>query len=756
MDVYVAQLQIAQAQAARIEVGIEFGDDAQLANGAIGGVVEADVERQRRIGRQIGIARSIQHHLRAADADNRAGGDALLRRLLQVLGQAQGLRSNRTELRVQHTNVAQVFLLCGTAGEHAEVKEMRVLHGMAVVGGSVRQFRHRAIHGAVVGAALLKIIDGCLGRRGVTGVTRGVAIPLLHLVEKAQQVGLGPIAVAALAQQDAGGQRRVQTHHLRVPADRRRLIERTQQAGRLERTKPALGPLRPVRGQYRQTGRCRGVGENRGAQLVGVGDLLRDEFVARQGRCRARHVEAERHRQRLELGDVLVRFGGQELGSQTRRNIVQAAHAGIQNALRLPVRAHRVELVAQAVEVVCQPLRQPGIGLQVERHANKAARRDVERVAGREVVASGVLGAIQFGPRHVLAAGAVGGCHPVALGIAGIAVALERASVRLAADVAAENDIRQSQALQQIFAVAHVGGTEIEAHIRRIDIGKALQRNAVGGTITRIEVAVSADADGDIGLDAAIDQVAVGLGDVLSVGIGDAHVIQAERCLMQVEHGPDMRRVDHLPARGLQLGHRRAVQLHQRTGAEMRTVDVEGDPAMLAVAGTAGVRCHACDRQRQQIRADHNRRAGGTLARLDQHVIVPRQSAGHQHLLIRSQRIGVGGIKGVSGGNLAVAHIHLVGPGGRAGVKRDTQGLAGRDADLVQACLARRKSGGQRRRDGQTLHPDFDTAAGRGAVVGFAGRQVEPAGGVADLAFEYLVVEVGAHDDAPVAVFQRR
>ena len=56
MDIDVAQLEVAQTQAAWIQVGIEFGDDAQLAHRPVAGVVKADAVRQRCVGRQVGIA----------------------------------------------------------------------------------------------------------------------------------------------------------------------------------------------------------------------------------------------------------------------------------------------------------------------------------------------------------------------------------------------------------------------------------------------------------------------------------------------------------------------------------------------------------------------------------------------------------------------------------------------------------------------------------------------------------------------------
>jgi hypothetical protein len=140
MDVDVADLEVAQAQAADVEVGIEFGDDAQLAGGLVAGVAEGNGIRQGGGGWDVFSIVALGR-LRAAHADDCIGRGTLLRRLLQVLGETQRLAGNRLELAVQHADVAQVFHLGATAGEDLEVHEMRVGPGIAVVTKPGRPFR---------------------------------------------------------------------------------------------------------------------------------------------------------------------------------------------------------------------------------------------------------------------------------------------------------------------------------------------------------------------------------------------------------------------------------------------------------------------------------------------------------------------------------------------------------------------------------------------------------------------------------------
>ena len=225
---------------------------------------------------------------------------------------------------------------------------------------------------------------------------------------------------------------------------------------------------------------------------------------------------------------------------------------------------------------------------------------------------------------------------------------------------------------------------------------------------------------------------------------------------MQVKHGTNVRGVQHLPARGLQFGHARAAELDQGTGAEMRTVNIKGDPAVVQVTGAALVGRDLGDGQGHQVGAQRNGRVGGTLTRFDQDVIVTCQGAGQKHLLVRGDRVGVGRVISVGRGHVAVAHVNFVGASRGTGVERHAQGLATGHADLVQARLAGAQGGRQRRGHGQAGYLHFHAGAGGRAVVGFTRWQVQAGGAVADLAFEDVVVQVRTHDDAPATFLEWR
>ena len=252
MDVDVANLQVGQAQAARVQVGVELGHQTDFSHRRRGRVAEIDRVRQRVIGRHIAGAIGTRQRLRAAHADgraiDRAGGG-----LLQVLGEVQRLRADRLEVGIEQADMAQVFQLGPAAGEHVEADEMGVLRGVLVVVGRVGRDRHGALDlAAVRQLAGLDVIDRCVRGLAVTGIACRVAVPLLHLREEGQDVGLGAVVLPGLGQQDAGCQARVEADDQLVRADRRGLVGGAQQARCFQRTEPALHPLRLVGGQHGQ------------------------------------------------------------------------------------------------------------------------------------------------------------------------------------------------------------------------------------------------------------------------------------------------------------------------------------------------------------------------------------------------------------------------------------------------------------------------------------------------------------------------
>ena len=755
VHVDVADLEVTQAQAGRVEIRVELRHQAQLAHCGAAGVGEADGVGQRVVGRHVTLAAGREHRLRAAHGDVARGRAAAVAQFLQVLREAQRRRAHGLELNVQQPDVAQVLELGAAAGEDVETDEVRLRARATVEDGAVGRHGHRHTHLAEIpDIADFLVVHRRAARTDIARPAGGVAVPLLHLGEEAQQVGLRAKAVAGTADEHAAGQRGVQAQHEFVGADGRRLVSRSQQACGLQRRQPALHPLRLVRRQRRQGGGGAGIGKDGRSQPLGVLALVGDELIARQRRGRAQRVEAERHRHQFPRSEVDLWDCREEFRRQPALDVVQVLHPAIEQAGGLPVRALRVELVAQAFEVVVLPLGQAGVSLDVEGQAREAVAGDVKGIARGEVPARGVDGAVQRGPGHV-AAQRLRGRGAVALGGA---VAVLHGAGRAAAHVAAEHHVGQVQAFQHVGAAAHLGGADVEAHVGRVDVGQALQADAVDGTVAGLDVARAANADGDIRLDHALDQVAVRLGDALPVGVDHRQVVQAVRRMAQVEHGADARGVQHLPARRLDLELPRAGKLDERAGGEARALDVDRDPAVVVVAGPALVRADPRDRQRQRVGAQRGRggRAGRGLARSHQHVVGTGLGAGYEQLLVWRQRVGVRGIEGGAGGHVAVADVQLVGAAGGAGVQRHAQRLARAHDDAVQPLGARAELQRLRRAQRQLAHLHVERGGAGGTVVGLAGGQVQPRVGVGDWALEDLVVEVGPHQHAPRALLERR
>ena len=754
VDVDVAEFEVAQAQAAHVEIRIDGRHQTDFSHRRLGRVVEAERVGQRVVCGDVGGAIGRRQGLRAAHADRGARVLLGLGGLLQVAGEVEGLRADRTELAVEHADVAQVLQLGAVAGKHIEADEVGVLPGVLVVVRRVGGHGHGDVDLGIFGAAHLLVVHRRVRGARVSGELGAVAVPLLDLAEEAQQVGLGAVVVAGLGQQDTGGQRGVEAEHQRIGPDRRGGALGAQQAGGLQRGQPALGPLGLVCRQHSQGVGRGGVGQDGGAQRLGVRGLRGDELIAGERGDGSQGVEAEGHGQRFFLGDVLLGVGGEELLGQTLGDLVQAGDALVEDAAGLPGRVVCVELGAQALEVVVEPLGQAGVGLHLEAGAGKAVCGEVEGIARGEVPAQRVLGAIERGPGHI-GAHAGGGGGAVALGVA---VACGNRAVGLAADVGAEHDVGQVQPFEHVLAVAHVAGADVEAHVGRVDVGEALQADAVERGVTGVDGAGAAHADGHVGLDHAFNQVAVGLDDALAVGVGHEHVVQAQGHVAQVEHGADVGGVQHLPARGLDLELARARQLHQRARRETGTFNVHGDPAVVVVTDAALIRRDLGDGQRQQVGAQADRRGrseGSALARTHQDVVVAGLGGGHEQGLVGRDGVAVGHVEDAAGGHVVPADVDLVGAGGGGRVEQHAQGFAGSDADLVDQGLVFAERGLQGLGHREQRHLHIQRGARGAAVVGLAGGEVDAGLGVGDAPFKHLVVEVGPHDHAPRAVLER-
>ena len=753
VDVDVAELDLAQAQAALVEVGVERRRQTDFADGGAGRVVELERVGQRAIARHVSRAVGRRKGLRALHAQGGIGISLRLCGLLQVGGELERLCTDGSEVGIQHADVPQVLLLGKGAGEHIETEEMRGLAGVPVVVGGIGGHRDRNLDlRAVAARAHFGVIDRCVRRVRVAGVPGGVAIPPLHLGKEAEQIGLGAVALAAFGEQDAAGERGVQAQHLRTGADGWRGALGPQQPRRLERGQPALDPWRLIRRQHGQRAGCRGVGQDGAAQLPGVGALFGDELVACERGDRREGVEAEGHRQGLFLREVDLGVGGEEPGGEALGDLVEAGCAFVEKTRCFPVGVKRVELVAQALEVVRDPLGQTGVGLDLEAGAGKAVRGEVEGIAGREVPTLGVDGAVERSPGHVGAhAGRGRGAIPLRR-----TIARDDRAIGSAADVGAEHDVGQAESLQQVRAVAQVGAADIEAQIGRVEVAQALQAEAVGGRIAGLDAARAADADRHVGGDAALDQVAVRLDDALAVRVGDDEVVQARRYMAQVEDGADVGGIQHLPAFGFDLELARARELDQRARREAGALDVHRDPAVLVVANAAPVGRDPGDRQRHQVGAQRDRNRRAALARAQQDVVVARLRAWHEHALVGRHRVAVGGIEDACRGHLVPADVDLVGTGRGRGIEPHPQGLACGDADLVEQGPVLAEDHRQRLGERERRHLHMQGGGGGRQVVGLARGQLEAGVGIGDLAFEDLVVDVRAHDDAPGAVLQRR
>ena len=668
------------------------------------------------------------------------------------MGELERLRAGGLEVGIEQADVAQVLQLGPIAGEDVEADEVGGLGGVLLVVGRLGRDGNRDFDKAIVGHGPgLDIVHRGMGGMGVAGKVRGVAIPLLHLGEEAQQIGLGAVVLTALGQQDAGGQRGVQAEHQRIAADGGRRSLGAQQPGGFQRGQPALNPGGLIGREQAQGMGGAGIGQDGAAQGFGMAGLLGDELAARQRGHGAQGIEAERHGRPFGRSDMLLGVGREKLGGQALGDAVQPARAGIQDAGSFPFRVQRVEFGAQAVEVVVDPFGQAGVGLHLEAGTGKAVGGQVNGIAGGQVPAPGVGGAVQCGPGQV-GAHAGGGRVAVGLGVGG---AGGHRAIGLAAHIGGEDDIGQVQACQHIPAVAHVGGADIEAQVGRIDIAQALQADAVQRRVARLDLTRAADADGGVGLDHAFDQVAVGLDHPLAVRVADDHVVQAQGHMAQIEHRPDVGGIQHLPAFGLDLELTRACQLDQGAGGESCTLNVHADPAVVVVAHAALVGRDPGDGQRQQIGAQRHGAARIALARAQQDVVVARLGAGHQQGLVGRDGLAVGDIKVARRGHLVPADIDLVGAGGRSRIEQHAQGLAGGHADLVDPGLFGRQRGGQALTHSQRGHRDLQGRARGAAVVGLARGQMDAGVGAVDLAFEDLVVEVGPHDHAPGAVLER-
>ena len=571
------------------------------------------------------------------------------------------------------------------------------------------------------------------------------------LAEECDQIPLALDLLASRPDQHAARQHGEHADDLGLRTDRWRLVLGTQQAAVLERREVGGDPGLLVRRKVLQRHARRGVGEHRLAQHTRIGALARNEFRPRHRCGCGKDIEAKRCEQRHALvRNLLVRRGLERLqhlddrsdahrllwrcilecleqaGDREAELGTQRRGVGAGRSQRLQSRDERLSLghrpeaarilerCTDRCEITVDQRLQPRIRRDGEAHADIAAGDHIHRVAGCQHVAVAVDLRIQADPRHILA-------HPVGC----------------PADVARIAQVRQPVDLR---VLAELGHTELEVHVRRIDVGQALQRDAVESGLACRDDTRTTQADRDIDRQRALDQETVRQRRLGTVGIQDAEVIEPLLAPTQVEGGDDPRRIDHLVAHGLDFLDPRAHQLQQRLLVEARAPHLDRDPAAVA----ALVHLHVGDLEGQRLGLHLDQRLIGTGEFAHQYVVGTSLRTRYQRLLVGLQwrlegRIVVRAVR-----QCVVAHEDLV--CGRALVRlhADAQRLAGADRDLEQACLASPKCRGRRHAEHQLGYVDFHRI-GRGAVVVVLVRRLMD-----------LVEDVRAHDDPVLAIEHRR
>ena len=306
MDREVADAQVAKTERSGIEVRVDLADDAQLTRRRNDGIGEREAVGQGKACSDMQAA--IVAALRLWTFDTQQGGLAggLVDRRRQVASEVERLRRDRPELLVENADVTQVFEFGLAADEDAEVEEVGFVRGVQVETIAVGKLRNGHVDAAVAILPRLEVADRRLAGAGVAEMAGGVAVPLLHLGEEGGEIGLRPVAVTAPAEQNAGGEGRVEAQHLRLRADRCRLVDRSQDSGSLECSEPSRLPLVRIGSDHRQARGCVGVGKDRRAQPLRVRPLLGDELVAAECRGAGDEVETERHGQRFESREMFA------------------------------------------------------------------------------------------------------------------------------------------------------------------------------------------------------------------------------------------------------------------------------------------------------------------------------------------------------------------------------------------------------------------------------------------------------------------
>ena len=77
--------------------------------------------------------------------------------------------------------------------------------------------------------------------------------------------------------------------------------------------------------------------------------------------------------------------------------------------------------------------------------------------------------------------------------------------------------------------VAQLRDADVELNVRGVDVAQVLQGHAVGAGVAGQDEARTAHADGHVGWDDLLDLETVAAMAVLTIGVGDLHVVLAVR-----------------------------------------------------------------------------------------------------------------------------------------------------------------------------------------------------------------------------------
>ena len=315
VDRHVAQLDVAQSERGRVERRIEFAHDANLGHR---GRCRGRVLELHRIGQRLADRQELVHTvaLRSGDGSELAVADGLLVKAREVQ-RRECVRSRNRGVVGQRDRRRGRPILAEAHKGHEDVERLKIgrVRQVEVVVLEQRQRRHRNIPFEAVAFAMLVVVDRRLGGRRV-------AVPLLDLGEELGQIAGGAQLIADRPEQNAGGKRTHQAHDLDVLANRRRLVNRSDDPDLLQRAQIGADPGLRVGSQIAQRDRRALLGQrrvvpagggdpgvqinvtqDRGAQPERRDRLVGDEFVARHRGGGADDIEAIRN----ERDHALVR-----------------------------------------------------------------------------------------------------------------------------------------------------------------------------------------------------------------------------------------------------------------------------------------------------------------------------------------------------------------------------------------------------------------------------------------------------------------